>query len=44
MAIGGDWGISANRATRCYVFCWWKRHKSQFAAIRDGEGGIFTWR
>jgi hypothetical protein len=26
-AIGADWDTSANRATRCSGFCWWKRRQ-----------------
>jgi transposase len=25
VAIGGDWDTSANKATRCCAFCWWKQ-------------------
>ncbi len=38
-----DWDTSANRATPCYVFCWWKRHRSRYAAIPDGATDFFTW-
>ena len=33
---GADWDTSPNRATRCCVFCWWKRHRSRCAATRNG--------
>ena len=38
-----DWDTSVNRATPCYVFCWWKRRRSRCAAMCDGAAGSFTW-
>src|ERR1700756_1817925 len=37
------WDTSANRATPCYISCWWKLHRSRYAAILDGVTDFFTW-
>ena len=31
-AIVADWDTSANRATHCFAFCWWKRRRSRCGA------------
>ena len=37
------WGISANRGTRCFVSCWWKRLRSRCGATPSGGGSFSTW-
>jgi transposase len=34
------WATSVNKATPCYVFCWWKRRRSRYARMRDGVKGV----
>jgi transposase len=36
VATSGVWDTSANRATHCCGFCWWKRRRSQYEASRSG--------
>jgi transposase len=37
------WATSVNRATPCYVFCWWKRRRSRYARMRAGATSFSTW-
>src|ERR1035437_729463 len=41
---GDGWDTSRNKAALCCASCWWKRPRSQCAAIRSGAVSIFTWR
>ena len=35
-------GHISKQATPCYVSCWWKLHRSRYAAMCDGATGFFT--